>query len=411
MVFDVLFVITSLAVGGAERHVSAIASRLARKGHHVAIYGLHGKGPFADEAERSGVTVLGPPMAFPPRQSVIASRVRLMLSALKLYGYLLFRRPKIVHLFGPPAYVVGGVLALAAGHRRLICSRRNMNHYQAKYPLLTKLERWLHHRVCALLGNSLAVVNQLRHEEGAPEARLGLIYNGIDLAPFESSVDRVGVRAALATGPADIVMIIVANLIAYKGHADLLAALASISDQLPRSWKLWIVGRDDGAARMLWEQLRQSDLEGHVMFLEQRSDVPSLLMSADVAVSSSHEEGFSNAVLEAMAAGLPVIATDVGGNREAVVDGITGCLVPPRNPQALAQALLTVLRDRERATVMGRMGRKRVKDKFGLDACVSNYEKLYRAVIEGRAISEVSGIGVRHDQAPFREHDNGGPRL
>ena len=126
----------------------------------------------------------------------------------------------------------------------------------------------------------------------------------------------------------------------------------------------------------------------NMRFLGARSDVPALLASADIAVSASHEEGFSNAVTEAMAAARPVVATAAGGNAEAVTDGVTGFVVPVRDEQAMGRALLTLALDPELARNMGAAGRERVARELGMEECVLRHERLYEAVLAGRPVAE-----------------------
>lgn len=396
---DILYVITSLEVGGTERHLAALSTRLARNGHRVTIYCLFGKGPLAAEPERSGVRVLAPPFASDPA-TALPRALRLMLAVPQLFGYMLVNRPEISHFFGPTAYLTGGVLGLGAGLGHLVFSRRSLNNYQAKYPLLRTLEHRLHGRMCALLGNSRAVVDQLAGEAGLPLERLGLIHNGIVLQPFDILVNRDAVRAGVNTRSRDLVIAIVANLKPYKGHSDLLRALANLGPALPSHWTLWMIGRDDGIGGDLRRQAEELGLGQNLRFLGERHDVPALLASADIAVSSSHEEGFSNAVLEGMAASRPIVATDAGGNREAVEDGVTGFVVPPRDPAAMASTLLRLIRDPENAVAMGRAGRARVERHFSFEACVSKYETLYDMIKAGVPLSAdvIGRIGVGGDR-------------
>ena len=384
---DILFVIGSLAVGGMERHLSTLARRLASRGHNVTIYCLFEKGPLNAETKNCGVRVMGPPISINPRMRGNLFRLLHMAPAgLRLLVRLRARKPDILHLFGPPAYVAGGLMAIVAGTPRRIMSRRSLNTYQRGYPLLANFERWLHRRMTAILGNSRAVLAQLQNEELVPAQKLALIYNGIDLVLFDQPFNRQSVRDGVATGKNDLVFITVANLIPYKGHSDLLRAFARIKDKLPGNWKLWIVGRDDGIGDELKRQGEDLGVADHLRFLDQRQDVPDLLRSADIALSGSHEEGFSNAILESMAASLPVIATDVGGNREAVVDDVTGCLVPAKDDEQLASAMLRVAGEPTLARRMGQAGRKRVNEHFELEACVGKYETLYRAIMDGEPI-------------------------
>jgi glycosyltransferase involved in cell wall biosynthesis len=256
--------------------------------------------------------------------------------------------------------------------------RRSLNNYQRRqHPQLARIETWLHRSMDLIVGNSRRVVRQLVEEEGVPETKTRLIYNGLDLARFSQLRDRNVVRSALDLDPDTFVMVIVANLIPYKGHADLLAALGHVKSQLPENWALLIVGRDNGIGSVLAEQARELGIDGHVRFLGQRSDIPDLLGAADMGLLSSHEEGFSNAILEKMAAGLPVIATDVGGNSEAIVEGVTGLLVPPRDPEIFGAAIVKLRSDRALARRMGDAGKARVCKEFSIDRCVRQYEQLY----------------------------------
>tara|TARA_R110002072_G_scaffold728_4_gene5788 strand:+ start:264107 stop:264589 length:483 start_codon:yes stop_codon:yes gene_type:complete len=155
--------------------------------------------------------------------------------------------------------------------------------------------------------------------------------------------------------------------------------LARIKEALPEPWLVLCIGRDDGIGTCLQQEADSLGVGSNIRFLGSRSDVPLFLRLADVSILCSHEEGFSNAVLEGMAAGLPMVVTDVGGNAEAVLDGITGYVVPAHNPECLADALLKVALADDRA-LMGDRGRVRVAEKFSMSSCIDAYEALYREV-------------------------------
>ena len=406
---SLLYVIGSLDRGGAEGHLAAIAPGLAARGWRVAIYCLEHRGAQAGAVARQGVRVIAPPIEKRPAQGLwrlpplrrAAAALRLGLSSLKLGGLLVRERPAIAHFFLPGAYLIGAPLALATRRAPAVMSRRCRNHYQARRPLAGRLERILHRRMTALLGNSRRLVRDLL-DEGAPPERVGLIYNGVDLGRFVGSGDAQGREAARARlgVPSDgLVFITVANLIPYKGHGDLIDALARIARQLPAPWTLLCVGRDDGIGGDLARQAEARGIAAEVRFLGSRTDVPDLLALGDIAVLASHEEGFSNAVLEAMAAGLPMVVTDVGGNAEAVVHGKTGLVVPPRDPVRLAEALLALARDGERRHAMGRAARRRAEEAFSLEACLARYEALYDGLLEGRTPREIAPVAWRQDTA------------
>ena len=184
-------------------------------------------------------------------------------------------------------------------------------------------------------------------------------------------------------------LVTVANLIRYKGHSDLFEALDWIKGSLPARWTLLCVGRDDGIGERLRKQAVARGIESNVQFLGERPDIASLLASADIGILCSHEEGFANSILEGMAAGLPMIVTDVGGNAEAVIDGTTGLVVPPHNPKALGAAIVKLALDPELRRRMGRAGRERVEKYFGIDRCVANYARLYAGLGRGERPADI----------------------
>ncbi|MBI3506506.1 MAG: glycosyltransferase [Proteobacteria bacterium] len=375
----VLVVIGSLDVGGAEMHLLQVLPPLAARGFEIAVHTLTGRGTLADRFEAAGIRVIAPPGSGPgPRAGGFAGRAaRALRASVSLASFMREWRPAIVHFFLPEAYLAGAPVALLASDARRVMSRRSLNDYQARRPLLARAERALHGRMHALAGNSQAVVDDLA-AEGAPRERLHLIRNGIDLARFARPAPRADVRAAFGTPPEALVFACVANLIGYKGHDDLIAALAAAPD-LP-AWELWCVGRDDGLGADLRAQAESAGISAHVRWLGPRADVPDLLAAADVGVLASHEEGFPNAVIEAMAAGLPVVATKVGGIPEAVADGSTGLLVAPRNRSALSAALARLGTDAALRRAMGDAGRARATADFGIAACAAGYARLYSSL-------------------------------
>jgi len=369
----IVYVIGSLDLGGAERHLVQIAPALKTIGWVPTIYCLTHYGVQSGELESRGVTVIGPPVD--TNTGWFLRPFALVASCAKLLGVLIRRKPRIVHFFLPLAYVMGAPLSIVAATPIRVMSRRSLNFYQRQYPLISWFERKLHRHMSCVLGNSRAVINDLL-AEGADLERTKLIYNGIDLSPFSQT------SFAEKNASAPLVFIIVANLIPYKGHADLIEALSSIAPALPKDWELWCIGRDDGLKRHLEQLAMKKNVNHNIKFLGSHSDVHSFLKSADISVLCSHEEGFSNAILEAMAAGLPVVATDVGGNAEAIVHDETGLIVPPRDSVALGQALLKLALAADIRKEMGRRGRERVQQRFSLKECVQAYSNLYTDLLK-----------------------------
>ena len=386
-----LLVTRALNVGGTERHLAQIAPGLAARGFDVSVYCISKEGAQVEEIGAAGIRISGPKPG-KRHTSRLGSASALVTGALGLVPEMLLQRPDIAHFFLPHAYLAGSLAAALTQVPVRIMSRRSQNCYQLKHPLLAKFERKMHGTMTAILGNSRRVVDELLVDDGVPASKTGLILNGIDLSKFKAASSRAEVRARLGIEPSATVFACLANLISYKGHAELLKALAAIKHRLPPTWKLLAIGRDGGALAGLQAQAEDLGLADHVQWLGLRRDVADLLQASDIGVLASHEEGFSNAIIESMASGLPMAVTDVGGNSEAVRHGETGFVTPPRDSKALATALATLALDRNLAGRMGAAGQLRAERHFSLDACLDKYEATYRALLAGKHLP--AGVAI-----------------
>lgn len=394
----IMFVALSLDMGGAERHLSAVLPALAARGWPVALYCTNRLGAFASAVAGAGVEVIGPPTERRPGPQPLASRlVGTARAGTRLFSVMRRRRPRIAHFFLPEPYIVGAPASLMLRVPIRIMSRRGRNFYQRHWPGVASVERRLHSHMTALVANSRRVVDDLV-DEGCDPARVALIYNGVGLAGIGAPVDREALRNTLGVPAGAFVMIVVASLIGYKGHADLLTALARLGADMPSPWALLCVGRDEGEGPGLARMAEQLGLAANVRFLGPRHDVAALLGVSDLAILPSHEEGFSNAVIEGMAAGLASVVTDVGGNAEAVVDGESGLVVPPHDPVALATAVLRLARDGALRDRFGAAGRARAEARFTLAACVDAYDTLYSSLVAGGPVVPPS-VGSAGDGA------------
>ena len=379
----VIFFIGSLDIGGAERHIVTIAPLLVQRGLSVEVVTLSRKGLQSPVLEAQGVevTCLNTPFQTKIMQCLpggIRFIIQTILHVTQISRKFRQEEAAFVHFFLPEVYMLGMIGAALANFKGVrILSRRSMNEYQKKRPFLGFLERKLHSWIDAATGNSLCVVKQL-NEEGIQEENIYHIYNGIQTSVFSQKNRRENVRQNLKIGLTDLVLIQVANLIPYKGHLDLLHALVQIKDKMPVGWRLLCAGGNSrGILSSLKVETEALGLGEHILWLGSRNDVADLLMSSDIAILASHEEGFSNAILEAMGASLPLVVTNVGGNAEAVVDGKTGYVVPARDITALSDAILKLANDSERAKQLGVNGNKRLYEKFSLEECVNGYVALY----------------------------------
>jgi sugar transferase (PEP-CTERM/EpsH1 system associated) len=212
---------------------------------------------------------------------------------------------------------------------------------------------------------------------GLPAAKLVTIHNGVDVGRF-SAGDRQASRRALRLPAHAVVIGAVGRLDPVKDHAGLLEAFTVLRTDQPAA-ELVIVG--DGPCRAdLERRIQERGLTGRVHLLGMRQDVPALLRGFDVFVLPSVAEGISNTVLEAMATGLPVVATRVGGNPELLEHGVTGMLVPPGNPLVLAAALRCYVEDANLRLGHGEAALRRVLAHFTLDRMAQAYRDLYQSI-------------------------------
>jgi len=373
-----LIVIDQLGVGGTERQLTEILPRLKKDNYTIIVYALSSKGQCADILSQNNIQIIPPPFYKTLlRCGPIGRGLLLFCSMCKLTVLILRIKPRLIHYYLPKAYLVGSICAFLTSSRKLVMSRRSLNTYQRKHPLLASFERKLHRRMSMILANSKSVFEQLQNDEDVSKDRMRIIYNGVDTSKFSKKVDTVKLRSDMRISENSLVFIIVANLFPYKGHADLLKALFNARNDLPDNWVLLCVGRDENILKDLKQQSKEYAIEEHIRWLGKRNDVPELLLSSDIALLCSHEEGFSNSILEAMAAKLPLIVTDVGGNTEAVIDGVSGIVVPPKNPKALSKAICRLASDKQLRINMGRAGFQQVQERFSLERCVDSYDAIY----------------------------------
>ena len=375
----ILFVIGSLELGGAEYHLVQVTKNLKTRGWHPELFVMNFKGPLIGELESQGIPIHYSKKLFSKAKKIFGQRVVSIANKFQMFLclYLLLLKNKfhVIHFFLPTAYVFGGLTSLLTLSRPRIMSRRSMNNYQMNHPFLRSLEHFLHPRMDIICANSKVVAHQLTLE-GVKTSQLELIYNGVCLERYKNPMNRLHVRKSLSVEADALLLIVVANLIPYKGHQDLLKALSIIKDDLPLSWRCLFVGRDDGIGMQLHEMSVKLGLENHLLWLGSTRDIVELQFAADIGILPSHQEGFSNAVIEGLAAYLPMIVSDVGGNSEAVENGISGIVYKAGDISELAISILSMCNEDKRRN-FGQRGRERVEREFNLPVMIERYEEMY----------------------------------
>ena len=378
----IVFVTESLGIGGTETHLALLLPDLKSAGFDVGVFCFTEKGERAGLFENEGIEVIAAP-SFGARKRSFLAFFRIAAGQAKLLSLIRRWRPDIVHFFLPGPYLAGAPVAIATRVPVKIMSRRSMADYRANWPFIAPLEHRLHRHMDAVIGNSNAITEELR-QEGVPEHKLHLIYNGVRQSAETTS--RSDARQQLDIEPHALVLSTIANLMPYKGHVDLIAALTQIGNRLPQPWLLLGAGRDGGSLAEISHAIEASGLKGNVRLLGEHRDVPQLLAASDIGVLAPiRNEGFSNAILESMAAGLPMVVTDVGGNDEAVSDGKTGIVVRAADPGALGAAILRLANDTELRQSMGASAKARVAEEFSLEESTARYLTLYEDLLANKA--------------------------
>ncbi len=361
----VLHLLTTMPVGGAEDLVAAIIRGLDHQRFAVAVATLGPPGPVGLELRAQGHEVVSLGLDI-KRTSAwrIVGAVRRLLKA---------DPPDILHthLYHPNLY--GRLGSLGLGLAGVVAAVHN-SYTRVKFHrrLWNFLLGWVTDRV---LVGSAQVWQDVRRYDGVPASRLTLMPYGIPVAELDTSLSREAARERLGLPEEALVIGAVGRLEEQKGHAHLLAAVAELRREIPELLVL-LVG-EGRRQEDLQRQVRDLGLEAIVRFLGTRRDLPEILRALDLFVQPSLWEGLPLALLKAMGAGLPVVATRVSGSREVIVDGVNGCLVDPGDPEALARAILKLYRQPEARRRLGGAARRIVAERYSLEAMLKRLEELY----------------------------------
>jgi len=359
--------------GGTQRQLIELLRRIDRHRFHVHPVCCHDDGAWTPL-----VSELGDPIARFPIHGFWRPSTAFQL--VRFARWCREHRIAVVHTWEIYSNIFGLPGAALAGVPLRIGSRRGLGGPQAVRRLQKEACRAAHRMVA----NSRAAATQLI-SQGVPEARIEVIPNGIDLSPFP-------VRHRRAR-PRTITM--VACLRAEKRIDVLIAAAPHILARHPEV-EFRIVG--DGPCREELVRLAAaSGVQSQLRFLGHRDDVPTILAESDVFVLPSESEASPNVIFEAMAAGLPVVASRVGGIPELVADGVTGHLVGAGNPDALGRALVDLLDHPDRVAAFGDAGRTRIERDYSFDRMVAQFEALYLADATGPVVT-----GARKPSGPDR---------
>lgn len=381
---------TLMEPGGAQKAMLQLARGLRDRGAEVIAVTMYDKGGFVPDFERRfGIPIIDLEMKKATGRSPFSSAWSVLRGLWRLYRLLRRERITILQTFTHYSNILGPPIGWLAGVPIRVSSQRNR---------LAGQPWWLV-RADRLVANSRLTHRMVSVSEttrrysvetvGIRADKILTIPNGLDPASLAEpgvSNDAATLRNELGIADEAMVATVVARLHPQKGHRDLIAAIPAVLKRVPNAVFL-LVG--DGELRDEIEGAIESQgLSRSVLLLGARNDVPKLLAISDLFVLPSLWEGMPNAVMEAMATGLAVVATRVDGIPEVVVDGETGVLVRAGQPAELAGAISELLVDKGRREAMGMAGRARILAEFSLDVCVERYLDLYRDLLAERRVTD-----------------------
>ena len=370
--------VTQFAIGGTERQMMTLASGLDPARFDLRLACLRKSGELLEHMKicpsappvEYGITNLYNHRAFSER--------------IKFATYLRRHHIQIVHTYSFYPNVFAIAAARLVRTPVVVASIRDMGVYLT--PMQLRVQRMVCRLAHRVVVNAVAVRRWLVADGYDPD-RITVIPNGVELSRFGRPTDGARLRHELGLPEGCPLVAVVSRLSPSKGIEDFLRAAATVTAARPDT-RFLVVGQaapaEQGYRETLVASARRLGLEGRVIFTGLRLDIAEILSQVAVSVLPSLSEGLSNVLLESMAAGVPVIATRVGGNAEAVEHEVTGLLVPPKEPGALAHGIDRLLGDGALARRYSLAGQRRVVERFGMDAAIRDTERLYGSLLEER---------------------------
>ncbi len=364
-----------LSPGGAERQLMLLAEHLPRDRFDVSFVLLLGMTEMAREAERSGAIVhaLGAPRR--AGQSLPTYAARVAGQAAAYVGICRRERYDIVDAWLYLGYGLAAVTRPLSRVPVLVAGRRSLGAFKAGFgPVERVIDGIARRSADAIVANSNAVAEDTIRREGVHPSRVRVIRNGVVIPPLTGKAGRAAGRARIGVTDDGPVVGCVGTFKPGKGQALVARVMATIAGRGPEPW---LVFAGDGPERPVVERMTREAGLTRVRFLGTVPDARALYAAFDLLVSASDAEGLPNVLLEAAAAGLPVVATAAGGSPEVVVDGETGLLVPVGDADGLEAGVMRLLADATLAAQMGKAARAHVARWFGVERFIAETAALY----------------------------------
>lgn len=369
----IIYIITSTGIGGAEKIFYQTVTGMDYDKYHVTTCSLKEKGEIAGGLEKRGIAIHCLNMA---NNEGFAGWLSTMVTLVRLLFFLKKMQPTIVHSFLFRANILARIAGYLTGIPIIISSIRVMGGEKRYFHFLERITSFMVDHYIAV---SESVKNYVMQKSKISDKNISVIYNGIDIGNH-NYLNVKNVQMPFGVEDGDDILVTVGRLHKQKGHAYLLHAISKIVKEVPKI-KLLIIGEGE-EEKILKDLAKSLDLTDKIIFVGLRRDVKKLLSLARLFILPSLWEGMPNVLLEAMAAGKAVIATEVGGVPEVVVHGETGILVPPEDPNALARSIKCLLQDELKVNKMGETGRLQVEKHFTIAKMLEQTEILYQKLLK-----------------------------
>lgn len=381
---NIVHVITRLIVGGAQENTILSCLGQSQLGHRVTLVtgpALGPEGSLIERAQTEGYDIV---LIDEMRRAILPYKD--FVTYRKLVNLFKELKPDIVHTHSSKAGIIGRYAAAKANVPAIIHTIHGLAFTASTNPLVNNVYKYLERKAARKSTAIVCVADAMRDQSlaaniGAKE-QYHTVYSGMDIEPFlNPPVPRETVRQSLNISPDHVVVGTIARLFDLKGHEDLIALAPELCAKFPNLRFLWV---GDGSLRQMYEaQIREKGLTDRFILtgLVPPARIPELCNAMDIVVHPSRREGLARAIAQGQLAGCPAIAYDIDGNREGLLHGDTGFIVPPFEVQKLRENLLALLENPQKSREMGQKGRTFAKERFSTQTMVRDLEKVYQIAL------------------------------
>ena len=363
--FKILHLTSTLSSAGAETMLTSLVSSDSSNIHTVC--SIYSGGPYKKKLEDVGISIhsLG-----------IPSSLLMPFAFFKFFFLVLKEKPDIIHSYLFLDNIISRVIGKITG-KKVLCSKRDSDRWKPWFVhVFNRLTSWL---ADATVTNFNDGIRELKRNGVATE-KIFYIPNGKNIHDYELNLSKEEAKKRIDFSERNLILTFTGRLVWYKGQEYLIKAFPSILMKYPNA-RLLLVG--EGKNRKYFEQLANSlNLENKIIFLGNRNDIPQILKATDIFVSPSLRDGMPGAVMEAMVAGLPIVATDADGSKDLIKDYKNGILIPIKDSNAIAEKVIELINNKELADKLGKNARETIAKHFTAEKMVCAYQKLYNTMME-----------------------------